>query len=155
MATTSATSSIVASLGAGSGIDFAGLAENLASAQFASRRDRNVTRSETVDRQISAASTLKNGLLQLSSSIADRVRSGDLSRQPVIANPAVAAVSRGSGSGSGTYALEVTRLATQQILASPPIASATAPRARAASRSASARWRAAPLPKIQPIPLPR
>lgn len=127
MATTSATSSIVASLGAGSGIDFAGLAENLATAQFAARRDRNVTRAETVDRQISAASTLKNSLLQLSSSIADRVRSGDLSRQPVIANPAAAAVSRGSGSGSGSYALEVTRLATQQILASPPIASATTP----------------------------
>jgi flagellar hook-associated protein 2 len=127
MATTSATSSIIASLGAGSGIDFAGLAQNLANAQFASRIDRNTARSETVERQISAASTLKSSLLQLSSSIGDRVRTGDLSSQPSIANASVAAVSRGTLSGRGSYSLEVTALADNQVLSSTAFAAPSAP----------------------------
>lgn len=127
MATTSATSSIITALGAGSGIDMAALAKSLADASFAAKIDRNTTRSETVDRQISAASALKSSLLQLSSSIGDRVRTGDLSSQPQISNPAVAAVSRGTVSGRGTYSLEVTQLAANQVLASAPFAAATAP----------------------------
>ncbi len=125
--TTSATSSIIASLGAGSGIDFAGLAQNLAAASFAPRIDRNTVRAETVDRQISAASTLKSSLLQLSTSIGDRVRAGDLSSQPLIGNAAVATVSRGTLSGRGSYSLEVTRLAASQVLSSPAFASPSAP----------------------------
>lgn len=125
--TTSATSSIIATLGAGSGIDFAGLAQNLAAASFAPRIDRNTVRAETVERQISAASTLKSSLLQLSSSIGDRVRSGDLSSQPLIGNASVATVSRGTLSGRGSYSLEVTRLAASQVLSSPAFASASAP----------------------------
>lgn len=127
MATTSASSSLIASLGAGSGIDFAGLAKDLAAAQFAGRLDRNTARKESVDRQISAASALKSSILQLASSIGDRVRSGDLSSQPAIANPAVASVARGTLSGRGTYSLEVTQLAAGQVLSSAPQASATAP----------------------------
>jgi flagellar hook-associated protein 2 len=56
METGSATSSIISSLGAGSGIDMAALVQNLTNAQFASKVDRNTARSETVERQISAAS---------------------------------------------------------------------------------------------------
>ena len=118
MATTSATSSLIASLGAGSGIDFAGLAKDLSAAQFANRIDRNSARKESVDRQISAASALKSSILQLASSIGDRVRSGDLSSQPTIANSAVASVSRGTVSGRGSYSLEVTQLAAGQVLSS-------------------------------------
>ncbi len=124
---TSATSSIIATLGAGSGIDFAGLAQNLAAASFAPRIDRNTVRAETVERQISAASTLKSSLLQLSSSIGERVRTGDLASQPLIGNAAVATVSRGTLSGRGSYSLEVTRLAAGQVLSSPAFAGATAP----------------------------
>lgn len=127
MPTTSATSSLIASLGAGSGIDFAGLAKDLAAAQFANRIDRNSAQAESVDRQISAASALKSSILQLASSIGDRVRSGDLSSQPSIANGSVAAVSRGSLSGRGTYSLEVTQLAAAQVLSSAPFSAATAP----------------------------
>jgi flagellar hook-associated protein 2 len=127
MPTTSATSSIISALGAGSGIDMAGLAQSLASASFATKIDRNTARSETLDRQISATSTLKSSLLQLSSSIGDRVRTGDLSSQPAIANASVAFVSRGTTSGRGTYSLEVTQLATNQVLSSAAFAAASTP----------------------------
>ncbi|MFA7585704.1 MAG: flagellar hook protein, partial [Novosphingobium sp.] len=73
-ATSSATSQLITSLGAGSGIDMAALAGNLATAQFAARTDRLTTRAETLDRQISTASNLKNMLLNLASSLGNRVR---------------------------------------------------------------------------------
>lgn len=125
--TTSATSSIIATLGAGSGIDFAAMATNLAQAQFAARSDRLTTQAETLERQISAASALKSSILQLASSVGDRVRNGDLSTQPTIANASVAAVSRGTASNTATYTLEVTALATAQTLTTPAYAAATSP----------------------------
>lgn len=125
MPTTSVTSTIISSLGGGSGIDMAALAESLATAQFAARIDRNTTRADTVERQLSAASTLKSQLAQLVSAVGERVRTGDLSVQPQIANGAVAAVSRGAVNGSGTYSLEVTTLAASQVIKSPPLAAAT------------------------------
>ena len=92
MPTTSVTSSIVQTLGGGSGIDMAALAESLATAQFAARIDRNATQAETVDRQISAVSTLRGQITQLASAVGDRVRNGDLSVQPQIANGAVGVI---------------------------------------------------------------
>ena len=66
------------------------LANNLAIAQFAGRNDRLTQKSDTLDRQISTASNLKSMILSLASSLGDRVRVGDLSPQPSIANSAVA-----------------------------------------------------------------
>lgn len=126
MTTTSATSTIVSTLGGGSGIDMTGLATSLASAQFAAKIDRNTTQKDTVARQISAAADLKSQILALASSVGDRVRSGDVSTQPAIANSAVATVSRGVASGSGSYTLEVTSLASAQTLTSPAYAAGTA-----------------------------
>ncbi len=125
MATNSVTSTIVSTLGGGSGIDMAGLAKGLAEAQFSGRIDRLTTQSDTLDRQISAASTLKSQILQLASSVGDRVRNGDLSTQPSIANAAVASVSRGTASATGSYTLEVTSLAAAQTLSSPAYAAST------------------------------
>ena len=127
MPTTSVTSSIVATLGGGSGIDMTALAESLATAQFATRIDRNSARADTVERQLSAAATLKSQFLQLASAVGDRVRTGDLSVQPQIANSAVAAVSRGAVGGSGTYTLEVTTLAAAQIIKSPAVVAPATP----------------------------
>ena len=127
MVTTSATSSIVTALGGGSGIDMVALATNLAQAQFEGRLSRIDSRSELLDRQISTASTLKNQVVQLAASIGERVRNGDLSSQPAITNGAVASVSRGVASGSGSYSLEVTGLASAQTLVSPAVASASTP----------------------------
>ena len=127
MVTTSATSSIVTALGGGSGIDMSALASNLAEAQFAGRLSRIDSRTELLDRQITKASTLKNQITQLAASIGERVRTGDLSIQPSIANGAVATVSKGVANGSGSYSLEVTKLAGAQTLVSPVAASASTP----------------------------
>jgi len=129
MATTSATSatqSIVTALGGGSGIDMQALATNLAAAQFAARTDRLTTKLETLDKQISAASDLKNMLTALSTSLGDRVRQGDLSPQPQLSNAAVAKPSLSSSPlVRGSFSLEVTALASAQTLSSPAYTSAT------------------------------
>ncbi len=120
--------SIVSALGAGSGIDMTKLASDLAAAQFALRNDRLVAQSEQLERQISTASTLKNSLSLLASALGDRVRTGDLSSQPSVANASVATASSPMGTvGSGTYSLEVLALATAQTLAGPAYAESTSP----------------------------
>ncbi len=125
---TSATQSIVAALGAGSGIDMTALATNLANAQFAARTNRLATRLETLDRQISAASDLKSMLTGLSTSLGERVRQGDLSPQPLMSSPAVAkAALSGSAQVRGNFSLEVTALASAQTLSSPAYASGASP----------------------------
>jgi flagellar hook-associated protein 2 len=124
--TAAATKSLLTSLGAGSGIDMAELANNLAAAQFAARTDRLTAKSELLESQISTASNLKAMLLQLASSLGDRVRQGDLSPQPQIANGAVAQASlSGSSQPKGSYSLEVTARANSQTLASTAYAAPT------------------------------
>ncbi len=128
MVTTSATSSIVSALGGGSGIDMVALASNLATAQFEGRTIRLTTRAETLDRQISAAASLKSKLLELASALGDRVRNGDLSPQPSVANSAVASASIVPGAApSGSFSLEVLNLAAAQTLASGGFAASTTP----------------------------
>ncbi|MCB2059292.1 MAG: flagellar filament capping protein FliD [Novosphingobium sp.] len=126
--TSSATQSLITALGAGSGIDMSALAENLAAAQYATRLDRLTVKSETLDRQISAASDLKSMMLSLASSLGDRVRLGDLSPQPQVANGAVASAAySGVGQPTGSYSLEVTQIATSQTLSSPAYTASTDP----------------------------
>src|SRR5690606_9828654 len=119
--------SIVSALGGGSGVDMVQLANDLAVAQFALRNDRLTSQSEQLDRQISAASSIKNSLSLLASALGDRVRTGDLSSRPSVANGSVATASSPIGtSGSGTYSLEVLALAKSQTLASPAFADSAA-----------------------------
>lgn len=121
-----ATSALLQSLGAGSGIDMTALATNLAAAQFATKNDRIAAQAETLEKQISAASTLKSAISNLAMSLGDRVRNGDLSAQPQIANSLVAKTSlSGTPTAKGSYSLEVSSLATAQTLASPAFASGT------------------------------
>lgn len=120
--------SIVTALGAGSGVDMTKLANDLAEAQFALRNDRLVAQSELLTQQISTASSLKNSLSFLASALGERVRTGDLSAQPSVANPAVANASSPAGSlGSGSYSLEVLSLAKAQTLAGPAYTAGTDP----------------------------
>ncbi|WP_198046000.1 flagellar filament capping protein FliD [Novosphingobium aquimarinum] len=120
------TSSIVTALGGGSGLDMLKLANDLAIAQFAARNDRLAAKSETLDSQISAASNLRSMLFSLSSSLGDRVRVGDLSPQPTVANTSVATASlTGTRQPKGSYSLEVTQLAKAQTLALAPYSAAT------------------------------
>jgi flagellar hook-associated protein 2 len=127
MASTPPTSSIVTALGGGSGIDMTALANNLAAATFGARTSRIDSRSETLERQISAAASLKSRILGLASAIGERVRTGDLAPTPSVTNGAVASASIGAGKASGTYSLEVTALAKAQAIASPAFAAATTP----------------------------
>jgi flagellar hook-associated protein 2 len=125
-ATQTATQQLLSSLNAGSGIDFNTLATNLAAASFATRIDTLNTKSDKLDKQISAASAIKSAVSNLASSLGDRVRQGDLSSQPQIANAAVASGKlSGTQQPSGSYSLEVTKLATSQTLASPAYPAAT------------------------------
>lgn len=124
--TTAATSQLVTALGGGTGIDMAALAANLAAAQFAGKSDRLTTQSDKLDREISSASAIKSMLVNLSASLGERVRNGDLSPQPLVANSAIA---KGTLSGAarpkGSYSLEVTALAAAQTLAGPGYAAPT------------------------------
>lgn len=124
--TASATSKLVTSLGGGTGVDLAALAESLAAAQFAAKTDRLATQSDKLDKQISSAGNIKSMLVSLTSSLGDRVRNGDLSPTATLANATVAkATLSGATRPKGTYSLEVTALAKGQTLAGPPYASST------------------------------
>jgi flagellar hook-associated protein 2 len=117
--------SIVTALGAGSGIDMAALAGNLAKVQFEDRINRLSARSEALDTKISTASAIKSQISQLASALGERVRTGDLAPTPAISNPAVATVSRAAATKPvGSYTLEVTRLASAQALTAPAFAAA-------------------------------
>ena len=122
----STTSSIITTLGAGSGIDMTALATNLANAQFELRATRLAARSDTLERQISAAGSLKNSLTLLSSALGERVRTGDLASTPQVASSAVATASTPAGTvGSGSYTLEVLSLADLDVSADPSAAPRT------------------------------
>lgn len=124
----SITSSIVSSLGAGSGIDMASLATNLAHAQFQPRLERIAQQSETLERQISLASELRNSFSLLASSLGDRIRMGDLAPQPQLANASVAQAKATTGAtGGASYQLEVLNLASAQTLHGPAFANASDP----------------------------
>ena len=123
--TGSVTSTLVSTLGGGSGINMTGLAEQLAVAQFAARVDTLNTKNDKLTSQISAASTLKSMITSLATSMGDRVRTGDLAVTPTIANSAVATVTKGTATGSGSYSLEVSSLAKGQTVTSPALAATT------------------------------
>jgi flagellar hook-associated protein 2 len=119
-------SSIATTLGIGSGIDMAGLAVQLAEAQFAGRNERLTARSETLERQISLAGSIRSSFSLFASALGDRLRTGDLAPVPTISNASVASVSTPLGAlGKGTYSLEVSSLASNQTLTGPVYASAS------------------------------
>ncbi|KPQ38436.1 MAG: flagellar hook-associated protein FliD [Porphyrobacter sp. HL-46] len=110
-------SSIISALGAGSGIDFIALANDISTASFAFQRDTVEARRETLEAQISAAGQLRNGVTSLGSALGDRIRNGDLAPRGELGNAGVARVSVPAGlSPRGTFSLEVSALAQGQTL---------------------------------------
>jgi flagellar hook-associated protein 2 len=102
------------------------LANNLADAQFQLRADRLAAQGDVLERQISAASSLKSSLSLLAGALGDRVRMGDLAVTPTVTNASVATASSPAGTtGSGSYSLEVLSLAATQRLASPAFPAST------------------------------
>ncbi|XUU60722.1 flagellar filament capping protein FliD [Erythrobacter sp. HA6-11] len=115
-----ALSSIVGTLGGGSGVDMVKLAADLSAARFAPAIAQLEARNEELQTRISAASDLRNQLSQLSSALGDRMRNGDLAPAARLTNPSIADVSVLPGANpSGTYSLEVTQLADAQTLVMP------------------------------------
>jgi flagellar hook-associated protein 2 len=121
---TTAGSSIISALGAGSGVDFNRLAQDISAATFAAQRDQTTARRTALEAQVSAAAQLRGAITGLASALGDRVRNGDLAPRGELGNPAVARVSVPPGlSPRGTFSLEVTQLAQGQTLVSRPLAS--------------------------------
>lgn len=122
----SSLSSIIGTLGGGSGVDMVKLAADLSAARFAPKIAQLEARNEALDLKITAASDLRNQLSQLSSALGDRMRNGDLAPDPRISNGSVASVSVEPGaSPSGTFTLEVGQLAASQQLVMQPYASSS------------------------------
>ena len=112
------TSSIVSTLGGGSGIDMAKLARDLAQARFAAQKEQLEKRGELMQTRISAASGLRNQLTQLALALGERVRSGDLAPSASVSPPGIAKVTLAPGrTPRGEFALSVTQLAAGQTLA--------------------------------------
>lgn len=108
-------SSIISALGAGSGVDFGRLAQDISAASFAFQRETITNRRDTLEARISAAAQLRSAMSGLASALGDRIRGGDLAPQATISNPAVARPTVPVGlSPRGAYALEVTALAQGQ-----------------------------------------
>ena len=122
----SASSAILTSLNGSNGIDWNTLATNLSAAQFANQTDRLSSKSDTLDKQISAAGNLRSSLLTLATSLGDRVRSGDLSPQPTLSAAVATPTLSGAATPKGSYTFEVTQLAAAQALVSPAVASSSA-----------------------------
>jgi len=121
---TTSGSSIISALGAGSGIDFTRLAEDISTASFAVQRNNITARKTALEAQISAAATLRGAITGLASALGDRIRSGDLAPKGELANPAVARVTVPAGiSPRGDFSLEVNSLAQGQTLVARPLAS--------------------------------
>lgn len=118
-------SSIVGTLGGGSGVDMVQLAADLSATRFAAKIAQIEERNEALETRITAASQLRSQLSQLTSALGDRMRTGDLAPQGQITNASVASISVTPGaSPDGTYALEVEQLAAAQTLVLNPFASA-------------------------------
>ncbi len=117
-------SSIITALGAGSGINFSQLANDISEATYSFQRENLQARNDSLLSQISAASILRSSLTELSSALGDRIRNGDVSPQASIGNSSVAQVSAPAGTApSGSYSLEVSQLADSQTLVSAPFSS--------------------------------
>ncbi|MEO0906038.1 MAG: flagellar filament capping protein FliD [Pseudomonadota bacterium] len=119
-------SSIISTLGGGSGVDFIQLADDLSEATFAFRRTSLESRNEALEARISSTALLRSSINALASSLGDRIRLGDLAPRANIDNPAVAQVSTTPGvAASGSYSLEVNQLAERQTLVLPSYGAAS------------------------------
>jgi flagellar hook-associated protein 2 len=114
-----ATTNIVSTLGAGSGIDIKKLAEELVAAERAPRQellDQRVARSEA---RVSGYGVVRYSLQTLRDAFATLKDASDFSSiTPRSSQPDAVGVTAGAGAPSGRYSLEVTQLAAAQRNAS-------------------------------------
>src|SRR5690349_15621923 len=117
-------SSIVSSLGGGSGIDTAKLVEELATASRAPKVELLGKRLQTVQAKISAVAQARSDLENFANSLSELVSGGSLQSQPQVSDPAIASAAAISGAriGSLSSELSVTQLARFQSLYSDYVA---------------------------------
>ncbi|MDP5104363.1 MAG: flagellar filament capping protein FliD [Erythrobacter sp.] len=117
-------STILSSLGAGSGFDFVNLAGSISDATFLFQRETVTARRDALEAQISAATQLRSSVNSLASALGDRIRNGDLAPRGELGNAAVARVTVQPGlTPRGNFSLEVTQLARSQTLVTKSYAS--------------------------------
>lgn len=111
--------SIAKTLGAGSGIDVGALVTSLVEAQYSVKSKQFETRAETLTSQVSAVSSLKNGISGFSTALASLVGGGTLATQVSSSNAAVVKASTVTGASvTGLNArVEVRALASAQSMA--------------------------------------
>lgn len=113
-------SSILVSLGAGSGVDTASLVTSLVSAQFAARNAALAKTDTAVTAQISSVAKIQSGITGFNSALKSLVKGGTLTTQPTTSDSTILTASALPGAKlSGLAAsVEVDRLATAQVATS-------------------------------------
>lgn len=126
--TSTTSTSISNTLGAGSGVDFTALANQLVDAQFANKLTTLTNTNTKLTAQISGVSQIKSGITTFSSAMTTLVKGGTLATQPTSSNAGVLNVSALSGAKLAGFSasVEVRQLATAQSAATGPIADKTA-----------------------------
>lgn len=121
-------SSILTSLGAGSGIDLTSLVGQLVNAQFAARTQQLDRSDAQLSAQISGASELRSNITSFAAGLKTLATGGNVSTSPTSSNTGIVTVSRlGSASLTGLNAsVEVRQLARGQSATTAALADRTA-----------------------------
>jgi flagellar hook-associated protein 2 len=110
---------IISTLGAGSGVDVKTLAQNLADAEIAPRKDLINTKISQTEAKISAYGYIKTALLDLQNAFKQLDDAADFaSITPTVSQPNSVGVSTTFSAQAGSYNLNVTQIATAQSTAS-------------------------------------
>ena len=118
--TQSAGSSILTSLGAGSGIDTASLVTNLVTATYSAKEQTLQTKTDANTAKISSLGTLTSGIDSFASALQSLVAGGTLKSQPTTSDSSIVTATAQSGTNIGMLSsqIEVRQLATAQSLVS-------------------------------------
>jgi flagellar hook-associated protein 2 len=123
-ATSSTTTSITNTLGAGSGIDIKALVEQLVTAQYENKNEALTAKNDTLTAQISSVSQIKSAITAFDSALKALIKDGSLQTQPNSSNTgivrATAIVGKTIDQLSGT--VEVRQLASAQVAGAAPVA---------------------------------
>ncbi|HET8750879.1 MAG TPA: flagellar filament capping protein FliD [Sphingomicrobium sp.] len=121
--------SIVSSLGGGSGLDVAKLVDDLANASLQPKEKLFSDRLKTVQAKISAVAQARSDLESFTKSLSDLVSGGSLQSQPVASDSSALGVTAETGARIGSLSSEVVieQLAHSQTVYSDYVADAAAP----------------------------
>ncbi len=121
--------SIVSSLGGGSGLDTAKLVEDLANASRAPKAEMLGKRLQAAQAKISAVAQARSDLESFASSLTNLVAGGSLQSQPVVSDSTILSATAAPGTRIGTLSGEIVidRLARAQTLYSGYVATASDP----------------------------